>query len=194
MSHIFLDVETSGLDPNRDKILEIAWVLTDRRFNAIGVPQTFLVDLEDADWSEAWSRINSTKVVEDMHTKSGLLRDINDPYAKFTDLDTIYQKLQDDVLFGNSLDGKVYLTGRSVHFDRAMLLAHNFDGLFDTDGSERLFHHRMLDLSSVKIMAEAAGIEVEEGINMNPHRAMADVMGDVATARQFVLDLQKVSA
>ena len=52
MTYCFLDIETTGLDPRRDLMLEISWLFTDSRFNVTYMPRTFLVEQDD--WQATW--------------------------------------------------------------------------------------------------------------------------------------------
>lgn len=193
MTYLFLDIETTGLNPTHDSILEIAWVFTDSEFNTVGVPRTFLVDQER--WSDTWFLLNdpSNMFVRNMHTESGLLAELaNDDLPKYT-LDAIYQTLEED-LEDHTKTGLVHLTGRSVHFDKSFLLSEDFDRLFD-DQQPVSIHHRMLDLSSVKLMLQSCGIEKQFDVeNTLPHRALQDVLADIGYARNIRSFIQGVTA
>lgn len=185
MTYCFLDIETTGLDPNTDEILEIAWVFTDDQFNMASAPQSFLVDHEASTWSTVWNRINDNEYVKSMHTASGLLADLANPDKPKLSLDDVYHRLEDQ-LSERSVDGLTHLAGRSVHFDKSFLLAESFDVLFD-DSQPISFHHRMLDLSAVNLMLASCGIDTSEiqVVNLKPHRAIHDAMSDVSYARNI---------
>lgn len=194
MSYCFLDTETTGLDPDKDKILEIAWTFTDKHFNIIGVPRTFIVEHEASEWIEVWETLRENDYVYNMHEKSGLLASLEDGQYKSTYLDDIYEELKNDIEFAKAGLNDVHLAGFSVHFDKAFLIANDFGALFDTDSSERYFHHRMLDLSSFKLLCESSDIEVPKVDNLNPHRALSDVAETVTFARKAVIAIQEGAA
>lgn len=177
MTYCFLDIETTGLDPDVDEILEISWMFTDDRFNVTYMPRTFLV--EQRDWTRTWRRLNDNKIVYDMHTESGLLAALaNDEVGKFS-LDAIYDQLSSD-LARESVSGLIHLSGRSVHFDKGMLLSADFDALFD-DSQPVSFHHRMLDISAINLFLASSGVDTQhlQVVNNSPHRAMHDILADV---------------
>lgn len=184
MTYCFLDLETTGLEPDADTILEIAWVFTDKHFDLIAPMKSFLV--KQRAWDSTWHRLNENDVVHKMHSESGLLAALANKDAEVHDLDDIYRYLEKDLSREGSY-GRVHLSGRSVHFDKSFLLAEDFDVLFD-DSLSASFYHRMLDLSSVKLMLESAGVDPQQ-FEVEPigtvHRAGDDVMNDVLYARSL---------
>lgn len=184
MTYCFLDIETTGLDPNEDCILEIAWAFTDEHFNLISAPQTYLVDHYE-DWSKVWTQLSGNEIPREMHTKSGLYADLRNPSNKLVPLDDVCLRLEKD-LQQQSADGLIHLAGRSVHFDKSFLLANKFDVLFD-DSLPASFHHKIMDFSSVKLLLNSVGVDDKqfEVENLGPHRAVNDVLADIGFARNL---------
>lgn len=170
--YAFLDIETTGLDPAADEILEIAWQFTDEQFNHIGSTYQTLVE---PDWQQAWSRIHGNEYVHQMHTDSGLL----DDGGRTRTLDEVHDHLAEQI-DGFPPHHTLHLAGASVHFDRDFLTAKGFRYLL-----EAKFHHRILDLSAVKLLFKSAGVEYPSPANARPHRAMYDVWESVEQARIF---------
>lgn len=185
MTYCFLDIETTGLDPLKDEILEVAWVFTDDQFNMASAPQNFLIKHEAEIWANGWDRINGNEYVKTMHAESRLLAELANPDKPKHSLDDVYHRLEQQ-LAERSVEGLTHLAGRSVHFDKSFLLAESFDVLFD-DSQPISFHHRMLDLSAVNLMLASSGIDTSEiqVVNLNPHRAIHDVMADISYARNI---------
>lgn len=189
MTYCFLDIETTGLDPNKDEVLEVAWSFTDDTFTALDEGKTYLVQ---PSWDRAWNRINSNDIIKKMHTNSGLLAALANPDLLSYDMGEVWFDLRDD-LDMHSTNGLIHLAGRSVHFDKSFLLANNFEDLFD-DSQPVSFHHRMFDISAIKLFLDSVGIDSKQFdvVNEQPHRALADVQGDIGwatNAKQFVIDV-----
>jgi oligoribonuclease (3'-5' exoribonuclease) len=74
---VFLDIETSGLDPDSDVILEWGMIITDRDLNMIKgfneVVNWQLITHEDDGSFQPPFGVN--KIVTDMHTKNNLWRE-----------------------------------------------------------------------------------------------------------------------
>jgi len=172
----FIDLETTGLDPEMDRILEVAWVFTNQDFAPISPERTFVIDHED-DWPQALSLFNSAaQVVQDMHTQSGLYSEMFG--RNVTSLDKVWETLRDDLdeVKGLYPNATVHFAGDSVWFDREFLHAATFKEMLETR-----VHHRLLDLSSIKVMLEAIGRPVE--IAKGTHRALDDVRASLDGAR-----------
>src|SRR5690606_27319540 len=135
---------------------------------------------------QTWSRIKSNKFVMDMHEKSGLIDDLTDDNFKRHTLDRAWAMLTSESRQMRGGRGEfVHLAGLSIHFDKAFLDANDFHGLWGDEDDISPIHHRMLDLSSFKLMMKSAGLDsgALEVTNVNPHRAMADVAASIGFAR-----------
>lgn len=180
--YLFLDTETTGLDPKTDALLEVAWFLTNEHYEIISEPRTHAVNVEEGRTLASLSAMN--EYVRDMHTTSGLLNDIDDGAT----LDYIFEALAGDIEEYVGLDDTVHIAGFSVHFDVDFLKANDFDALFRDFYPKRTphIHHRHLDLSSVKMMLADAGLTEMVGYdeNSHPHRALYDCLEALAYARR----------
>lgn len=172
----FPDIETTGTDPDADLVLEIAWTFTDEHFEVLGVPRTFVVKLEDDQWSTLATRLRKTPYVHKMHADSGLLNDLTGPNT--TDLDDIIERFYEDLFIQQQVGATVHFAGLSVEFDRQRL--------------ERLglrweawgIHHRLYNLSSIKMALENVGVPYQLA-KSGGHRAALDVVESIEQARIF---------
>jgi oligoribonuclease len=147
----WVDVETTDLNPRTAELLAVGCIITDGHLHEIAhaewiiyVPETALTRLPP--------------VVLEMHTKSGLLERV-----RASTLSPLSVRLH----FASFLDKwtpakpKPILAGSSVHFDRAFL-EHHF-GMGDR------FHHRHLDVSTLRVLAELYAPEAADAV-LKAHR------------------------
>jgi oligoribonuclease len=173
----FVDIETTGLDPDTDSIIEIAWAFTDERFEIVGTPTSMLV--EPRGWDSFAAAMRNTPVVKAMHTRSGLLAEMD--RTNLTDLDDVAELLRGDIQ-ALPEHTSLHLAGFSVHFDRAFLEANGFRHLLVEH-----FHHRHLDLSATKLLLDSIGVPYDKPENLHPHRALSDVFESIHQARMFAV-------
>lgn len=171
--HIFFwtDLETTGLNPFKDCILEFAVALVnDGRGGDMSIVETFdSVVLPSS--MEAFETMDP--YVVQMHTKSGLLAALEGP-------DAITLEEAEAFLCTLIPEGhKAVLAGNSVHFDLAFYRAHM------PTFAKRL-SHRVLDVSTLKQIEKEWG---DSASTMTPpgvvHRALDDVKESIASARAY---------
>jgi oligoribonuclease len=176
---LFLDTETTGLDPQGDALLEVAWFITNDDFEVISTPQTFAVNVEEGNTIASLSAMND--YVRQMHTATGLLEDIDDGAT----LDYIFAALVGDIEEYVGIDDSLHIAGLSIHFDVDFLKANDFNLFSDVYPNKALIHHRHLDLSSVKLLFGTVEGLTEHIGSPEPggHRALADCFEALAYAR-----------
>lgn len=139
----FIDLETFGLHYLNDPIIEIGISERDLAleqedsFHGLiwdGHHYDHLLDLHEAQNSVVWK----------MHAKSGLWAEAQDAGSSS---DQIEMELKDWLLEKEMNPKYDYLVGNSVHFD-ATMLHFNFPEI------RAMFHHRLIDTTSIKVLAE----------------------------------------
>lgn len=162
---LWLDLEMTGLEPNRHVIIEAAAIVTDWQLREYGSyqavvqqPPEAMADIED------WSRRH--------HRASGLLAQV--PEGKPSrEVEAQLMELVAEYC-GNQ---PVFLAGNSIHQDR------RFIRVAWPKLDERL-HYRMLDVSAWKIIMENRfNINVKKPQN---HRALEDIRGSINELKHYV--------
>lgn len=168
---LWLDMEMSGLDLNKEVIIEVACIVTDMNFRELDCFETVVkqpqVYLDNMD---AWNT--------EHHGKSGLTAKV--PFGM--DPEMVEMKLIDiiDRHFPNSkveLKKRPILAGNSIMQDRL------FIDKYMKNLSARL-HYRMVDVSSFKVvMTNKFEIEYKK---KNSHRALDDIRESIGELRYYL--------
>lgn len=171
---LFLDVETTGLDPGRDDLLEVGCILTT---DAPALEERWRFDIRIAhDWARWGVRPNVHPAVEAMHTASGLwdaLHWTNGVWGCAAVESAILRKIQ-----GLGVKrGDAMLAGFSVHFDREVLRVR-------MPILHRYLSHRVIDVSTVRHLYWAT--RGERPAQEAAHRALADCDQALAELRRYL--------
>jgi oligoribonuclease len=174
---IWIDMEMSGLVPERDRIIEIALVITDSNLETISEAPVLVVHQSDEvlngmdDWNKA------------THAKSGLIDKVK--ASKLDDAAVEAQLLE--FLKEYIPAKKSPMCGNSICQDRRFM-ANYMPGLED------YFHYRNLDVSTLKELAKRWRPQVYGGFKKeNNHTALADVyesIGELKYYRENFLKLE----
>jgi oligoribonuclease len=156
---IWIDLEMTGLNPDADRIIEVAVVVTDAHCTLRVEGPVLAVHQSDAvlDGMDAWNR--------NTHGKSGLTQRVRDSAVNEA------QAQAEVVAFLKAYvpKGKSPMCGNSICQDRRFL-ARTMPEL------EAFFHYRNLDVSTLKELARRWKPAALEGIKKaQAHTALADV-------------------
>ena len=162
---IWVDCEMTGLDLNKDALVEIAVLVTDAQLNVLGegVDLVIKCDQGKLDGMDA--------VVKDMHTKSGLIDEIKNGTTLEAADDAIIAYLKKYA----PAEGKSPLAGNSVYVDRGFIAR-------DLPKLNAYLHYRTIDVSTIKELARRwhpktyFAAPAKEG----NHRALGDIRDSIA--------------
>lgn len=168
-SLLWIDLEMTGLEPDQDKIVELAAIITDWEFNEI--------DTIDIVIKQDQSLIESMlPEVKKMHTSSGLLPRITDGVSE-SEAEKQLLKFIDKYF-----DEKpVLLAGNSIHQDRRFIRR-------AWPLVENRLHYRMLDVSAWKVVfMQKYNMKLTK---RNAHRALDDIRGSIEELQEYLKHVQ----
>ncbi|MFD8594051.1 oligoribonuclease [Kitasatospora sp. NPDC059646] len=167
---VWIDCEMTGLDLDRDALIEVAALVTDSELNVLGEG----VDVIIRPPAEALETM--PEVVREMHTASGLLDELADGLTMAEAQERVLAYVREHVPEA----GKAPLCGNSVATDRGFLSR-------DMAELEGHLHYRIVDVSSIKELARrwyprAYYNSPKKG---GSHRALADIRESIAELRYY---------
>ena len=166
---IWIDLEMSGLNPDTDKVLEVAIVVTDSQLATVAEAPVLVLHQTDAVLAAMDSWNKST------HGKSGLLERVR---ASPLDEGAVEARMV-EFLGEHVAPGTSPMCGNSVHQDRRFLARY-------MPRLEAYFHYRNLDVSTLKELARRWKPEVLAGlVKHGKHEALADIYESIDELRYY---------
>lgn len=166
---IWIDLEMTGLDTDRDSIIEIATVVTDAQLNVLAEGPEFAIahPVETLEAMDEWNR--------NQHRRSGLWQRVLESDVDHAQAEArTVAFLQDWIKAGASP-----MCGNSICQDRRFL--HR-----QMPRLERYFHYRNLDVSTIKELARRWAPSVLGGVTKtSSHTALSDVHDSIAELRHY---------
>ncbi|PCO05054.1 oligoribonuclease [Microbulbifer flavimaris] len=166
---IWIDLEMTGLDPEKERIIEIATIITDSKLNLLAEGPSMAVHQSDAllaamdDWNT------------EQHGGSGLVQRVRDSHI--TEREAERETL--DFLRQWVPEGASPMCGNSIGQDRRFLVKY-------MPQLESYFHYRNLDVSSVKELARRWRPDVLEGVKKHSsHLAMDDIRDSIDELKHY---------
>ena len=165
----WLDMEMTGLDPDRDRIIEVAIVITNAQLETVAEAPVLVVHQDESvlaamdDWNKS------------THGKSGLLERVRG--SRLAEADVEEQMIA--FLAAHVPTRTSPMCGNSICQDRRFL-ARWMPRL------EAYFHYRNLDVSTLKILADLWAPAVKDSFQKKgSHLALDDIRESIAELRHY---------
>lgn len=173
---IWIDMEMSGLNPDTDRVLELAIVVTDSQLNTVAEAPVLVVHQNDDvlaamdDWNKS------------THGKSGLVDRV-----KASPLTESQAEEQLVAFLAELLPPKVSpMCGNSVHQDRRFMARY-------LPQLEAFFLYRNLDVSTLKELARRWKPQIMAGLTkQSKHEALADIYESIDELKYYREHLLKL--
>jgi oligoribonuclease len=158
---VWIDCEMTGLDLGKDKLIEVAALVTDPELNVLGEGVDLVIHADDAALDAM------PPVVRDMHAKSGLTDEVRRSTVTMSEAEDIVLAYVKEFVPNPRT---APLCGNSIATDRGFLAR-------DMPALDSFLHYRMIDVSSIKELCRRWYPRVYFGQPAKglAHRALADI-------------------
>ena len=162
---VWIDCEMTGLDVERDALIEVAVVVTDGDLRIVDPGMDVLIT------PPAGALENMNDFVRNMHTSSGLLEDLE---TSAVSMEEATEQVLSYIKRFVPQEGKALLAGNSVGTDK-MFLEANMPSVVEH------LHYRLVDVSSIKELAKRwyRAAFTESPDKHGGHRALADILESI---------------
>ncbi|WP_046768674.1 oligoribonuclease [Jiangella alkaliphila] len=167
---VWIDCEMTGLDLQRDALVEVAVLVTDAELNVLGDGVDVVIRPPD----DALEQMND--VVRQMHTASGLLTEL----AGGVTMDEANTLVMQYIKAHVPEPSKAQLAGNTVHMDRLFLAR-------DLPEVEGWLHYRNIDVSSIKELVRRwyPRVYFASPTKTGNHRALGDIKDSIDELRYY---------
>jgi oligoribonuclease len=166
---IWVDMEMSGLDPEKERILEIAVIVTDAHLNTIATAPVWVIHQDDTvlDAMDAWNK--------GTHGRSGLIDKVR---ASTTDEATAEAECI-AFLKQHIKTGIAPMCGNTIGQDRRFMAKF-------MPKLEAFFHYRNIDVSTLKELCKRWHPELVKGFTKKQaHTALADIEESIEELKYY---------
>ncbi len=166
---VWLDMEMTGLDPERERIIELAMIVTDSNLNTVAESPVWVVHQSEAqlDAMDEWNKTT--------HGRSGLIERV-----KASRLDERAVEVAALAFVQEYVAKEVSpMCGNSIGQDRRFMVRYMPE-------LEAWFHYRNLDVSTVKELCKRWQPEVAKGFEKKAdHTALADIRESIEELKYY---------
>lgn len=166
---VWLDMEMTGLDPEKERIIEVAVVVTEPDLTVVAEGPVLVIHQSDTllDAMDNWNK--------GTHGRSGLIDKVK--------ASTLTEEQAEDILLEflkqHVPAGKSPLCGNTISQDRRFMYKY-------MPRFEQFFHYRNLDVSTLKELALRWKPEVVKSFQkQSKHEALADIYESIAELEHY---------
>jgi len=173
---VWLDMEMTGLDPDRDRVIELAMVITNSQLEIIAEGAVWTVHQADAvlDAMDDWNKKT--------HGKTGLVDKVR---ASVLDEAAVEAQALDFLKRHVPL-GKSPMCGNSICQDRRFMARY-------MPKLEAYFHYRNLDVSTLKELCKRWAPAIAKGVKKGgKHEALADIHESIEELKYYRANFLKL--
>ena len=166
---VWLDMEMTGLDPERERIIELAIVVTDSNLVPVAESPVWVIHQSDAqlDAMDEWNK--------NTHGRSGLI----DKVKVSLDDEAMVEAAALEFLQNHVPKGASPMCGNSIGQDRRFMVRY-------MPKLEDWFHYRNLDVSTLKELCKRWKPEVAKGfVKKADHTALADIRESIEELKYY---------
>ena len=168
---LWVDLEMTGLEPDKDKILEVAAIATDMELNEVARYEA-VVKVDE--------KLIKSRMVGDFWEKNRVSRDA---LIAQNETGKPVQEVENELLkfIDKYCTKELYLAGNSIHQDRKFIER-------EMPELNKKLHYRMLDVSAWKIYFENA--LKKKFVKPENHRALDDINGSIEELKWYLTFLK----
>lgn len=166
---VWVDMEMTGLEPDTDRIIEVAVVVTDMHLNVLAEGPVFAIHQSDEtlDKMDAWNK--------GTHGRSGLIDRVK--------ASTVSEAEAEEALIAFMKQwvpkGKAPMCGNTIGQDRRFMVRY-------MPKLEAFFHYRNIDVSTLKELCKRWKPEIVAGFKKHQkHTALADIIESIEELKYY---------
>ncbi|CRZ20033.1 oligoribonuclease [Kingella kingae] len=165
----WLDMEMTGLNPDTDKIIEIAMIITDKHLNVLAQSPVYAIHQSDEIMNGMDEWCTTT------HARTGLTQRVKESTWTEAQVESELLAWMQQWLPANTTP----MCGNTIHQDRRFMVRH-------MPRLEAFFHYRNLDVSTLKELAKRWNPAVYKGIvKKGSHQALDDILESIEELRYY---------